>query len=583
VTEYSATDIQGFLPAVEPTRTEKLLLLNGQNYIFDARGPKSPFGNRLLLPFALGRPEHVQGIRLKLRTGDRCFTITSDAILEWVETTGGWQIVYIFDDIRSNPYRWTHGYLNDVMFFCHPSVGILAYDLTTNQCTRPTANGIPMDAIAIDINNGRLVVITPELFAWSSPSNGLDFTPALGGAGFQKISNHVAGSPIMVTSYTRGCLIWTTGGVMRSEFTGDVAVYHHRALNTEYRPVNSFCTCRVDDDTVIILDERGLFQSTGESPQPFAPLFNEFLIEYIQKNKLRQGNNLRLEWDELKRHMFVSASLSITSPLYEFCFVYYPPLDKWGQFCETHYGILPVKIDTSERADDYYGFVDIEGFVRYWLDTGSRELSVADSVTHGAHILFYPRIQAPVTVNTEGETTLGSTLAAYSYDPSPFLGRAGYYPSDGFALVPPELTGLDAKIQIGLLRFSQNESADEMSEITNIVLRSIQSGDADQVSLDYNLVPAAATDYNLTEGETDFGFETLNYVNHGLKVIGTLDGVTEFLSVIPDIVGFTPGARYYSCSCVGVWHIFELTAEAVGEAFHLFTFKVTAVSAGRLV
>jgi hypothetical protein len=96
VTEYSAVDIQGFLPAVEPTRTEKLLLLNGQNYIFDARGPKSPFGNRLLLPFALGRPEYTQGIRLKLFTGDRCFTITSDAILEWDEVAGGWRIVYIF-------------------------------------------------------------------------------------------------------------------------------------------------------------------------------------------------------------------------------------------------------------------------------------------------------------------------------------------------------------------------------------------------------------------------------------------------------------------------------------------------------
>jgi hypothetical protein len=352
----------------------------------------------------------------------------------------------------------------------------------------------------------------------------------------------------MVTSYTRGCLIWTTGGVMRSEFTGDVAVYHHRALNTEYRPVNSFCTCRIDDDTVIILDERGLFQSTGESPQPFAPLFNEFLIEYIQKNKLRQGNNLRLEWDELKRHMYVSASLSITSPLYEFCFVYYPPLDKWGQFCEIHYGILPFKINTSERADDYYGFVDADGFARYWLNTGSRELAVSDSVTHSEATLFYPRIQAPAATDTNNGTILSSTAASYSYDPTGFT-LAGYYPSDGFSLLPPELTGLDAKIQIGLLRFSSNESADEMSEITNVVLRSIQSGDEDQVSLDYNLVPAAAADYNLTEGETDFGFETLNYVNHGLRVIGTLDGVTEFLSVIPDIVGFTPGARYYSCSC----------------------------------
>ena len=253
-------------------------------------------------------------MRLRLRTGDRVFTFTSDAILEWRESDGGWRIIYYFGNIADFAYSWTGAYLSGIMFFCHPAVGILSYVIDSDVCLPLDSPGVPSEPIAICECSGRIYAIDEKLASWSGPGDGTDWNPQLGGAGFQAINARVPGYPLMVSSYARGVLVWTTGGVMRSEFTGDAAVFRHRALVTEYRPINSYCTFRLDNDTIGFLDARGIFSSKGESPQPLTPLFNEFLIDYIQRNNLNFGTNVRVEFDDLTRRLYISISLSEVNP-----------------------------------------------------------------------------------------------------------------------------------------------------------------------------------------------------------------------------------------------------------------------------
>lgn len=590
--KFSAVDIKGLTPAVDPAASSQVFALSGRNYTFDSLGPKSSFGNRFLLPQARSKPSNVQGIRFKSTTGDRCFTIDGDGIWEWSELLGGWQAVYLTADTSLNPARWTLGFLTDVVYFCHPSIGILVYDLESNLCQPHSQVGVgtPDQPIGLTVNSGRLCVLSKQFFSWSAPSDGLDFSPALGGGGFQLLTDRVSGQPIAITSYSGGCLSWTTGGVLRSEFTGDAMVFRHRSLNTDYRPVNSFCTARIDDDTTIILDERGLFQSNGDTITPYAAVFNEFLLGYIQQNRLDVGQSLRLEWDELQRQLYVSVSLSYGSALYDLCFVYYPPLDKWGQFNEQHYGILPFLIQTGVRANNYFGFVDSDGCARLWQIIGNKETRVDDADFTGAN-LFYPVIpliaefsagDIGVVLSSTGRlNTIGisddSRIAGY-YENSALLGIAA-------SPVPPQIIGLNASLTLGLFRPEDQSSSDQMSEVVNVLLRSIQSGPAPELAIDYNLIPDGTDDedYLLEAGAEDLGGESAAYVNHKLKVIGTLDGVTEFTSASPYEVSFSQGARYYACSVVGVWHMIEVDALDVGESFHLRTCEITAVDAGRLL
>ena len=579
---YRLADLKGLTPAVDPTRSGDQFVLAGENYIFDSIGPKSAFGNRLLLPHPLPDSNHVQGIRLKLRGGDRCFTFTETGIMEWDERRGGWRYVYVTDSTAPQPYRWTYGFLSGNMFFCHPQVGIIQYNIDRDVAGALRTEGAPLDAIAICVDNGRLVAVTPEFLFWSDPSDGTNFQPKLGGAGFQKLAARVPGFPIMVSTYARGVLTWTTGGVLRSEFTGDQETYRHRALNTEYRPINSFCVFQSDENTVVILDERGFFQSQGEAPQPYAPLFNEFLINWIQETNFKFGQNVRLEWDELKRLLYLSMSESRYDPIYETTFVLYPPNQKWGQFNESHYGILPFLIRDGSRADDYYGFVDANRRAKVWKETRSREI-MPDA---RALDLYHPPIQKPFHYsNTDEATVLSSTLAFDTFNAAAKKGPAGFYEADGNYRFKPTLTALNAKVQMGYFRSSQDMSHDELSELIQVMVRSYQSGGPGSAAPNLQLIaPTPVTDYSQLGETALYKPGEINYTDHVLRIYPTTDGVTIFgAPVLPSLVGFSRGARHYSCSAVGIWHIIEVSAEELGQAFHLRTLEITGTNAGRLL
>jgi hypothetical protein len=578
---WRATDILGLTPGLDLRRSDKLYAVSGRNFAFTSLGPRSVFGNRFLLPHPAGSCDHVQGIRVRVRTGDRVFTFFGDSILEWNESTGGWDVIYVTPITNLTPYRWTHGYLNDKIFFCHPRTGIIVYDLDSEAVYPHNGPGVPTTAQAICVNNGRLVVMDDVYLSWSWQSDGLNFTPALGEAGQQKINDRVAGFPIMVTNYAQGVLTWTTGGVMRSEFTGDQAVYRHRNLNTEFRPINSFCTLQTDENTCVILDERGLFQSQGGPPEPMTPLFNEFLIDFIRKNKLSIGQNIRIEWDDLRRFMYVSVSFTTEFAIYERAYVLYPSLDKWGVFSEPHYGILPIGIGANQREGSYFGFVDSSRFVRYWSDFASREILP----TAGVASLRYPLIQKPSYEEDGGDSIVCASSGIFSSEPTTDVDlAAGYYQPGSSTPLTSELTGLDAVLQVGLIRFDGQDGYDRLSEVLAVMLGNLESGPQDQLSEDYLVVPDGVSDedYEVVEGAEDFGESPLAYVNHNLRVISTNDGRSLFQQAIPELVAFNEAARHYSCSTSGIWHILEVSADSPGQAFHLQAFELTATDAGRL-
>jgi hypothetical protein len=580
---FEADDFQSLSPAIDARRSDKLFALDGKNFVFDSFGPRTPFGNRFLTPYPLTAPSQVQGMRLRLRTGDRVFKFTSDAILEWRESLGGYRVIYYFNqDLSEVPYRWTGSYLNGIMYFCHPAVGILAYDVDADVCLPLEGPGVPNEPIALDVCNGRVVVIDERLYSWSAPGDGTQWEPQLGGAGFQEINARVAGYPLMVNSYGRGTITWTTGGVMRSEFTADTSVFRHRNIVTEYRPVNSFGTFRLDNDTIGFLDERGIFSTQGETPRPLTPIFNEFLIDYLQRNNLKVGANCRVEFDDLTRRLYLSVSLSYQNPLYEKAFVLYTSLDKWGTFDEDHYGILPFLVQDSSRADDYFGFVDNTGRARYWNGAASRETLPTDTHLNSR----YPLIQVPAIQELSGDSViLGSSMEINSFETSEYTQRAGYYGVAGFSPATANITGLDAKVSLGFIRAKGEASYDRLTEISQIYIGSVLANPTFAPIEDYTQIPEGVDDedYNVEVGGEDFGIEDVTYVNHGLRVIPTIDGRSPFGdAVIPDLISFDRASRQFSCTAVGMFNILELTATEAGEAFHIRALELTALDGGRL-
>jgi hypothetical protein len=177
-------------------------------------------------------------------------------------------------------------------------------------------------------------------------------------------------------------------------------------------------------------------------------------------------------------------------------------------------------------------------------------------------------------VVANGTATVLSSSARLNTIPSTGLtGVAGYYGWDGGTNVAPTITGLSAAIRLGLLRF-EGDASDQLSEVTKITIGNVTVGDtATQMGV-FDLTP-------LITGE-QLGLQEQNYMNHGLRLIATIDGVSQFDSCIPELVDTQRGARYYSCSVLGLWHMVELTATEVGEAFHLQSVDLTAVNGGKI-
>src|SRR3546814_14843520 len=86
--------------------------------------------------------------------------------------------------------------------------------------------------------------------------------------------------------------------------------------------------------------------------------------------------------------------------MYEKAWVLNPHLDKWSSFDERFYGLLPIVLTQSQREGDYFGFVDDQGIVQFWRQTGSREIAPSDDTLNR----FYHIIHKPYWNEEEGRS-----------------------------------------------------------------------------------------------------------------------------------------------------------------------------------
>ena len=337
----------------------------------------------------------------------------------------------------------------------------------------------------------------------------------------------------------------------------------------------------------IILDERGLYMTQGDVPQPMDNDFNQFLRDYIRANKLKEDNRLRVEWDELQRKFYLSVSQAYASQGFDRCFVMNPDLAKWGEFSEFHYGILPIHIDASSREGDYYSYCDRYGRIRIWLPTPTTESNPSVGSYDDAN-LYYPVVDKPAMPMTPYTgIILSTTIKAHSWDASTLAisyARAGYYDEGTGTPSLIAVAGLNAMINFGLFRPTGPSAVDEASEVMGVMIRSWPSQDPMITTEDY-LFESGAEDFATSPApNVDYGDGSIySTVSHQIQIHSTLDGVSDFMTVTPIEVQYAQNARYYACSTVGVWHSIEISALEPGESFHIVGGEITAASAGRIL
>lgn len=564
--QIQGLDIKGLVPALDFRKIEGIAVVSGKNFKFDSDGPLSGFGNDFLTSIPLGSADYVQTIKVDVAGSERVFMCEDTTILEWNESLGYYTPLFIFASTASNPYRWTSAYVNGFIFFCHPAInGILYLNVSDEDTGYITEDGLPDFPTAIAENNGRLIIMTPTLYAWSDPSDGFGWVFGVkGGAGFQIIADRVSGNPIMMASTGNVVLTFTSGGVLRSEFTGDFATYRHRALQTDYGPINSFCIVKSDDATAILLDRRGLFKTSGGAPEPWTPTFNEYLRIKLENDPYLFAANSRIDWDVIHQTLYLSLSNTDLQPLYDRAYVIYPALDKWGSFDEDFYGICGVHIAVGDRRGDYFGYVDSDRRFRIW----DGDPHVTNVTINTATYEYKTRMQFPVERITgdTGRTTCCST-GRISHLNEEFLpglriggGRAGHYTYDGGSLLTGVLAQLDAFIEVGLFRFSTGTNEPEETEIQFITITSAPIGSMEIL----DALPSLPT-----------------FAGYGIEISSTFDGITAHNTVTPVVIRTKGGTKSYGVDGAnGLWHKVKLSADVVGQSFHLRYLELQAILSG---
>lgn len=567
------TDVEGLTPAIDPLAVDRVFALAGRNFVFEAKGPRSYFGSRFLTPVPVTDPVDAQGIRLRLQGGDRTFHFFNNGLLEWDESTGAYRHIYVPVDTAGEANRWTIAFLNGIVFLAHPKAPLLAYRLGDSRCYPAALLGtaVPDTVLAVSESNGRLGLLTPESFVWSAPGDGLDYEPRIGFAGAQVLSGVVSGRPVMLVSYEGGFLTLTSGGILRSEFTGTEIVFRHRAIPTDYRPVNSLCVVRQSDTSTVMFDERGLFATAGSDIRPYSPLFNEFILWYMRENQIDPATSVRLEWDEFAKQLYVMIRPSQFDPRYTITFVLYPDLDKWGYMSDSVYGVLPVNIRDSQRAGSFHGIVDAEGFVRYFPDVSAKESRIKDNPALASADLHESFVQPITTYDTRRDCVIGSSAARLRVTEEPRL-VTGYYTVDGLSPIGLPLEAMDSRLTLGWFRPNTAESVHEMTEIQEVLIRNVVDADTTD-AFDESIDPVMIAQSYLRDFGNDSdtlvrGFEEQRYGNHGLRVMSSMDGESFLFNQEPLLVTQATAARSYAVRSTGMFHALEFFTENPGDSFH---------------
>jgi len=589
---FRGQEIGSYTPALDARIMDRLFVVGGRNYSFDSKGPKTDFGNRMLTPIPLRNTLEVQGTRI----AGRAFVHTQDAILEWSTALDTWIPCYYLHEASTDGYenyRWSSAFLDRTIFFSHPAHGIFRVGVsdatlvnTFFKMTSVNVTGLPSTPLGIVESNARLCILTPTAVYWSGPSDGTDFVPTIGGAGFVVLASRIGGEPLAITDFSGGFIVWTTSGALLAEFIGGDNVFRFSVLVGAERPQNPLAVARLNVDQTLFLTNRGLFRSAnGQTPEAVQPAFNEFIRDYLTQNPGAQG---RLEYDNVRDRLYVL--LRVQGSLYKRVFVLIPTLDSWGEFSSDCYGVLPM-------TGDSFGFVGYDNLARVWDEIPFRQVPSTEP-----RDLKYPRMlhkQMPV------ESIVSSPMICQHTEHLNNVSEGYYHPeSDAIGALATE--GLDAEIEVGYFRPGLiDDSHDGFIEIQSLGLGSYPQRlptdlvpgnlEYDTYIEHYSKMYSPVEDWeSLVDVDEDWESSTADDEEYGgayalfspstysIELRSSIDGYT-YESTIPDRARFDAKATTFSCFTSGVLHTMVLGATDPGDIVQLRYLEMTLAYGGRLL
>lgn len=627
VAPVNITSIKGLIPVIDHKKIPDVHVLDGQNFYIDGDGPVSGFGHSIIGYKRIVEAGNVQSFEISDRAETFIFTNSGVFVFD-VETTRLIP-VYLFTSAVTTEFPWSYALVGNVHYFARKGLGgILSYYQPTNEWTLFTPVSVAGTIFACIESGGRLILLTEIADYWSAIDDGTDFTTSLvTGAGAQllsKLGSVDLTSPLGLLSLPDGFLIYTTLGIMKAQTVDGATQFRHTVISRKHIPINPFCVIEVEEKQHVMLTRTGFFATTGDVPEEWQPVMGEYFHRKLlpQFDLYNNQNSFRLHYDFNLKWFFVSVSQSQADYAYNYAWMLYTPTNEWGSFNTPHRGFLNLHFTSGAFTGFNFCFVDYVGtLLRFDENSGIEtylgeasiwnyeyrpeaeiEARIQDSVfIFAASVYFhtqdesafidsgvYDLQQELFEVLAPGTSTTDEAAAdeAGTYTFSTFLSLVPAIRLVYVALLPAEYGTLNAYVDIGLVRLTDDQGFDRMSFTPVIAVGMLDSAAGDDVEdwMDETTFPGEITEDWLTMPDSieDWGSGVSGTTEYDFETVSTIDGYSQIENgdSVPEFIRQDGRMRYYSCNNMGIYHKLRFTAQESGQNFHLKTLDFDLHKAG---
>lgn len=512
--------------------------------------------------------------------------------------------------------------------------------------TVQTGFGAALDIYSITAAAGRLCLLVRGFVWWSAIDAGTNVVPSTStGAGFQNLA--LIGTPVEDYEYkgifavADGFLTFLESGTLKSTIIQSINPFRHDPVGAEYIPFNSNCVTRLDSQTLVLFTRTGFYSTDGRDFAPWQPLMSEHLKkDYVPTLSLNDVGQVQIHYDQHRQWFFLSLAQSRTVNLYSKAFALYLPRDQWGSFDKVHRAFVSID-EFGDNSKISLGYIANDGKLNMFADT-TADLHIQEQLpsaveTSQNEVFYMEDLQDPNVVQVDDVTYAASAMrvdsndyvheymSAYGLD---WPTGAGFYETwkalsvlndaHGYAVTDPatvdelplsatvssafnlgetgaviygfgkqdiQQDALDATIDIGLFRLTDNENSQQITSLQEMAISmndsvGIEASAEDwmndfssDVFIDWATIDEIVEDWG-------YGIQPGSVYSHLL--VGTLDGFKQWQdqSRVFTLRLDEGKTQFFTGEVQGLYCKLRIEALEAGQSFHLKDLEFNGSLAG---
>ncbi len=361
--------IRGLILAQDNRQVPDKFVVDGKNFLVNAKGPFSAFGSILITYEQLENAHLFKTFRVQ----NKIFLFGTNAVFAYDTVSQLYLPLYTFTENLA-AYPWTTALVGGVHYFLKKDGVIISYNPLTDKWDQVTTN-VPLNPHFITQSAGRLIILGSTVIGHSALDNGTDLaTDIEKKVGQQSIAIGGSGNPLALLPVSDGFLAYLDTGIIKAQTIDALSPFRYDALtnNTDFIPLSQYTIILIGIDTHVMLTKSGFYTTTGKLPEVFQPLMNEFF-----KNELLPMFDLSVvgvfKLTHYPDRQWLIVSIAEAQQVFKFTLAYVLDLarDEWGSFNRNHQNFGELSIADGVFKGFNFGYFCLNGCLHRFVDDPS--------------------------------------------------------------------------------------------------------------------------------------------------------------------------------------------------------------------